>query len=138
MKWPSMANFASLARSAALRFNGLSMRRTKPITVPAARREESCSRIVRCRDCSRRIGREVWRSWKRGIGHERSRFGWIVITYGEPLAAFVGGWRRTRNVRSASTIFEHTGHHPKEVRCYQALGQPRVMVRYCGECGKQL
>jgi hypothetical protein len=34
--------------------------------------------------------------------------------------------------------FKRYGHHPKEIRRYQMPGQPRVLVRYCGECGEEL
>jgi hypothetical protein len=34
--------------------------------------------------------------------------------------------------------FKTYGHHPREVQRYQMPGQPRVIARYCGECGKEL
>jgi len=30
------------------------------------------------------------------------------------------------------------GHFPKEVRWQQVPGQPRVLTRFCGQCGREL
>ena len=30
------------------------------------------------------------------------------------------------------------GHYPRDVRRQQVPGQPRVITRFCGECGREL
>jgi hypothetical protein len=51
---------------------------------------------------------------------------------------FCGRLAETDECKECQNHFKRYGHHPKEVRCYQVPGQPRVVIRYCGECNKSL
>jgi hypothetical protein len=44
----------------------------------------------------------------------------------------------TDEYKECEDHFRSHGHYPNGVQCYQVPGQPRVIARYCGECGKQL
>ena len=51
---------------------------------------------------------------------------------------FCGKLAETDECKECRDHFKRHGHFPKEVRWYQVPGQPRTVVRYCSECGKQL
>jgi hypothetical protein len=56
----------------------------------------------------------------------------------ENACRFCGRLAENEECQQCRRHFDHTPHYPKEVRFYQAPGQPRVLVRYSGACGKPL
>jgi hypothetical protein len=51
---------------------------------------------------------------------------------------FCGKLAETDECKECEEHFKNHGHHPNGVRRYQVPGQPRLIARYCGECGKKL
>ena len=51
---------------------------------------------------------------------------------------FRGKLAETDECKECEEHFKRHSHYPNGVRHYQVPGQPRVMARYCGECGKPL